>query len=157
MIWKRVHSSAVNCSAIIVGALPLLPLLGTNWWRYACIAICIAYHWIFRRQCLGNWLSGISNRQPLTLTYIAFYSAGFSTIFYTIAVPFDLLLIYVAAQYACCSLTGRTIPSILTGVWTYDPHDQSTDTFLADIQFLPASRRSNLGALDISQSDLANA
>src|SRR6516164_3466450 len=147
MIWKRVHSSAVNCSAIIVGALPLLPLLGTNWWRYACIAICIAYHWIFRHQCLGNWLSGISNKQPLTLTYIAFYSAGFSTIFYTIAVPFDLLAMYVAAQYACCSLTGQTIPAVIAG---YQPIDnsgapygdyarrnESNPELLADIQLLP--------------------
>ena len=113
--WRRVHASAVNCSLIIVGSLPLLPLLGRDYWRYALLAICFGYHWICRRRCLGNLLSGLRNSRPLSLCYCALYTAGFGAIFYAILIPFDLLALYILAQLACLRTTGSTIPGYLTG------------------------------------------
>lgn len=112
---RRVSASAHNCTVIIVGALPFYPLLGREAWRIALILICFAYHLIFRRQCLGNYLAGLRNSQPVGIMYVTFYTAGFSTILYSMWVPFDLLAVYVAAQATCLKLTGFTIPGYLTG------------------------------------------
>src|SRR6516225_6241171 len=60
-ILTRVSASAHNCAAIVVGSLPLLPLLGKENWRYALVAICFAYHYGCRRRCLGNFICGLTN------------------------------------------------------------------------------------------------
>jgi len=115
MFWRRVSASAHNCALIIVVGLPLLPILGKDNWRVALIAICFGYHWVFRRHCLGNHLAGVRNARPLGVLYCAVYTAGFSTILWSVFVPFDLLFVYVAAQAACLRLCGQTIPGYLTG------------------------------------------
>jgi hypothetical protein len=114
MIWKRISASAHNCALIIVGSLPLLPFLGREGWRYAVIAICFVYHLRYRRSCLGNFITGLRNEPPISVLYCLFYTGGFATIFYSIAVPFDLLGMYVLAQALCLRTTGRTIPGYLT-------------------------------------------
>jgi hypothetical protein len=114
MIWKRVSASAHNCAIIIVGSLPLLPLLGREGWRYATLAICFIYHVCCRHGCPGNYIAGLRNEPPLSVQYCALYTCGFATIFYSIAVPFDLLAMYVLAQLICLRVTGRTIPGYLT-------------------------------------------
>lgn len=114
LMLRRVSASAHNCAAIIVGSLPLLPLLGKDGWRYALVAICFVYHLWFRRGCLGNFVCGLINSKPIGPMYAALYSAGFATIFYSVAVPFDLLALYVFCQWVCLRATGHTIPGYIT-------------------------------------------
>src|SRR5215471_17273255 len=113
-ILTRTAASAHNCAAIIVGSLPLLPILGRENWRYALVAICFLYHLWFRRRCLGNFVCGVTNSKPFGVLYCALYSAGFATIFWSIAVPFDLLAMYVCAQWVCLRATGYTLPGLVT-------------------------------------------
>ena len=115
MNWQRVSASAHNCSLIIVGSLPTLPILGRENWRHALIATCFAYHACFRRGCIGNYINRSRDEPPVSLRWCIFYTAGFATIFYSVFVPFDLLGLYIVAQIACLRLTGRTIPGYLTG------------------------------------------
>jgi len=115
MLWKRVSASAHNCALIIVGSLPLLPVLGRENWRVALVAICFVYHWIFRRDCPGNYIAGIHNVRPLGLHYCALYSGGFATCFWSIAIPFDILALYVLFQWLCLYATNQTIPGYLAG------------------------------------------
>jgi len=121
MLCKKVQSSAVNCSIVIVAALPLLPLMTREWWRLAVLALSIIYHTSFRHQCPGNYIAGLKNSRPVSLAYVVLYTAGFATILYSYLIPFDLLAVYVLAQLVCYLLTGNTIPGVLTGEKTYDP------------------------------------
>jgi hypothetical protein len=132
LAWRRVSASAHNCAAIIVGSLPLYPLLGRELYRVAAVGICFAYHAVFRNGCLGNYLAGLRNEPPLTLLYCALYSAGFTTIFVSVFVPFDVLALYILAQLACLRCTGRTIPGYLTN-WSPTDDARSTTNSLESI------------------------
>ena len=111
---RRVSASAHNCALIIVGSLPLLPLLGRENWRYAVITICFVFHIVFRRRDLGGIVNGLKYDPPPSVLWCALYSCGFSTIFYSVAVPFDVLGLYVLLQGVCLRATGYTIPGLIT-------------------------------------------
>jgi hypothetical protein len=141
LMLRRVSASAHNCALIIVGSLPLLPLLGRENWRYALVAICFAYHYWFRRRCLGNFICGFSNTRPVGALYCALYSAGFATIFYSVAVPFDILGVYVLGQWLCLRATGYTIPGFIT---QWRPSDVEP---VPQLLFLPALWKSTMGGV----------
>jgi hypothetical protein len=68
------------------------------------------------------YVAGTKYLAPPTTAYIVLYSLSFSTVLFSVWLPFDLLVCYVVAQLLCIRLTGNTIPGWLTGVRTIGRH-----------------------------------
>ena len=115
---QKTIASMVNCTIILVLSLPFYVLLPSIYWKLTTVGLCLSYHMIFRRTCIGMRLAGTRYNAPPTTAYIALYSLSFSTILFWVWIPFDLLVCYAVAQALCIRATGYTIPGRLTGIRT---------------------------------------
>jgi hypothetical protein len=114
---QKLLASTVNCSIVLMLSLPFCDLWPTNW-KAISVLICFAYHMLFRRRCAGLVVARAYNRSPASTLYVALYSLGWSTVLYSVIVPFDLLVCYGTVQALCVKLTGNPLPAWLTGSQT---------------------------------------
>ena len=63
-------------------------------------------------------VAGTYLRQPANLYYIVLYTISFSTLFYWLLWPFDLLLINAACQIPCYVFTRNTFHGFIAGQFT---------------------------------------
>lgn len=122
---QKIIASMVNCTIILVLSLPFYVLLPSVYWKLTTIGLCLIFHMIFRRTCLGMSLAGTKYNVRPTLLYVVLYSLSFSVLLFWVWVPFDLLACYVVAQVLCIRKTGNTIPGWLTGIRTLSNENQT--------------------------------
>jgi hypothetical protein len=114
---QKLLASTVNCTIILALSAPFYVLWPSSW-KVSSVILCFVYHMIFRRRCPGLIVARAYNRTPVSITYAALYSLGYSTMIYSIMVPCDLLLCYGTAQVLSVKLTGNPLPAWLTGSQT---------------------------------------
>lgn len=119
-LWQKVGASTVNCSLALLLSLPLYPFVSVELWKISTIMIFFVYNLCFRSRCLGMRLVGTFSERPTSILYAALYSLGFSTFFYSVWIPGDLLTANAVIQIGSVTMTGNTAHALLAGQGTID-------------------------------------
>ena len=128
--FQKLFASVINAFVAIVVTLPLFYLWGLGLkWKLAVIVAFFIYEMIFLlrkdRRDLGMivgktfWKTPFSDSQYIF--YNILYTLSFSTLFFNIIFPFDLLLInLLLIQLPLVVLTKTTLHGYLSGMMTLD-------------------------------------
>jgi hypothetical protein len=119
-VWQKIGASAVNISIVCTISLPILLVNGYEVWRPCVIGLWFVYNLLFRARCIGMMCMGTVLQQPASLRYVTLYTAGFSTLWYSVIFSCDLLLANAFCQAISVHYTGGTIYSALSGEYTFN-------------------------------------
>lgn len=114
-LWQKVIASAINCAAVLALTLPFVAFLGVELWKIITISSFFCYNVICRKRCLGMRFVGTFIEPPTTVLYALTYTTGFATIFYSVALPGDLLALNGFLQTVSYMTTGNTAHGWVAG------------------------------------------
>lgn len=124
-IYEKLVPSLINAVVVLVISLPFFLLWGHGLkWKMAVIAIFFVYNLGFaifnKNRCLGMIIAKTSWQKEFNLiqklVYTVLYTLSFSTIFFWIVFPFDLLLVnLLILQLPLVLLRQTTLHAFLSG------------------------------------------
>jgi len=122
---EKLSVSVINAAIVLVLSLPFLYLWGPTWqWKIATIILFLLYNLFFLvfndSRCVGSMLIHTYWEKPYpTINHVAhlfLYTLSFSTLFFWIWFPFDVLVFnLLLLQLPCVVLTGTTLHGFLSG------------------------------------------
>lgn len=124
--FEKLAASLLNAALALIISLPVFLYLGIGlWWKLATIAIfyiiqVLDTHERIGFRCFGMRLIGTTWAGKYSRTqrnvYSVLYTLSFSTVFFHVYIPFDLLVFnLLLIQLPCVLITGTTLHGFLAG------------------------------------------
>lgn len=117
-VRQKALASFVNILIVMTLSLPIYLHAGWETGRISSVILWFLYNLLFRRRCVGMMVAGTYLERPASILYVTLYTLGFSTFFWSVLVPCDLLLANALCQIVSIKITGNTLHGWIGGQWT---------------------------------------